>query len=286
VRHIKTIAEADFQKWDLVHINLCGVTAPIIPKVKELLKGSSTILMINEDYPCENFQEGFSRPRDFYEAIRAADFIFCQTPWDTNFMNFLIKTHMPDRKPDAAFVPHPCDMALKNYRIDYDKRIDLLSCHFHRYRNELLIPSMISWGLKYPTILFGFVGGNIPVGLFNFTAPMMSWSRYFYVLAHTSLAFDYVSLYHCQGRFPMETACLGIPTVTTNHIYTGLKLFPTVCHDPTDYEGLRNSLQRLMDDEEFYHSVAEYAYEHVEDFNWTNSRKRLLAALEERGFKV
>jgi glycosyltransferase involved in cell wall biosynthesis len=265
---------------------LCGVTAPLIPKIKEYLKGSSTILLINQDYPAENFQEGFVRPRDFYDAIRAADFIFCQTPWDTNFMNFLIKTHMPDRKADAAFVPHPVDVNLKKYKIDYDKRIDLISCHFHRYRNELLIPSMISWGLKYPTILFGFVGGNIPVGLFNFTAPMMSWSRYFYVLAHTSLALDYVSLYHCMGRFPLETACLGIPTVTTNHIYTGLKLFPTVCHDPTDYEGLRNSLQRLMDDEEFYHSVAEYAYKNVEEFNWENSRKRLLMALEERGFKV
>jgi intein/homing endonuclease len=197
VRHIKTIAEVEFQKWDLVHINLCGVTAPIIPKVKELLKGSSTILMINEDYPCENFQEGFSRPRDFYEAIKAADFIFCQTPWDANFMNFLIKTHMPDRKADAAFVSHPVDVALKKYKIDYEERIDNIATCYHRYRNELLIPSMISWGLKYPTILFGFVGGNIPVGLFHYTAAMMPWQKYFYQLAHCSLAFDYVSLYHC-----------------------------------------------------------------------------------------
>jgi glycosyltransferase involved in cell wall biosynthesis len=286
VRHIKTIADADFQKWDLVHVNLCGVSAPLIPRIKELIKGSSTILIVNQDYPAENFQEGFARPRDFYEAVKAADFLFCQTPWDTSFLNFLIKAHMPDRKADAAFVSHPVDMALKNYRVDYEERIDLIGCHFHRYRNELLIPSMVSWGLKYPTVLFGYVGGNIPVGLFHFTAPMMPWGKYFYVLAHCSLGFDYVSLYHCMGRFEMETASLGTPTVTTNHIYMGLKLFPMVCHDPTDFEGLRSSLQKLMDNEEFYHQVADYAYEHVEDFNWENSKKRLLEELEKRGFKV
>lgn len=84
----------------------------------------------------------------------------------------------------------------------------------------------------------------------------------------------------------METSCLSIPTVCTNNIYMGVKLFPQVTHDPTDFEGIRGSLQKLIDDEEFYHSVAEYAYEQVENYNWENSRKRLLTALQEAGFRI
>lgn len=283
VKHIREMAEADYQKYDIVHVNLCGVNAPHIPKIKEYLKGSSTILITNQDYATENFQEGFKRPKDFYEAIKAADFVFCQEPWSTNFMQFLIDTHMREKKK-VECIPHPVDTeGLKRYKLDYEQRIDLIAVQYHRYRNELLIPSMISWGLKYPTVLFGYVGGNIPVGLFNFTAPMMDWKKYFYVLAHCSLAFDYVSLYHCMGRFPEECACLGIPCVTTSHIYTGLKLYPKVCHEPMDLKGLRNSLKRLIEDQELYHEVADYAYERVEEFNWENSKKKLLTALEERG---
>jgi len=264
---------------------LCGVTAPIIPKIKEYIKNSSTILITNIDYATENFQEGFRRPRDFYEAFKVADFVFCQDPANTKFANFLFKTHMKLKKK-AWLVPHPCDMELKKFKIDYDQRIDNIAVMYHRYRNELLLPSMISWGLKYPTILFGLVRGNIPVGLFHYTAAMLPWGKYFYQLAHCSIALDYISLYHCLGRYPMETACLGIPTVTTNRIYMGQKLFPMVCHDPMDFEGLRGSLQKLIDDEEFYHEVADYAYEQVENFNHENSRKRLLKAIEEAGLSI
>jgi intein/homing endonuclease len=180
------------------------VNAPHIPKIKEIIKNSSTVLIVNQDYATENFQEGFKRPKEFYEAIKAADFIFCQEPWAQKFMNFMLKVHMRSEKK-AWLVPHPCDTkGLKSLKIDYDERIDLLAVMYHRYRNELLLPSMVSWGLKYPSVLFGYVGGHIPVGLFNFTAPMMSWSKYFYVLAHCTLALDYVSMYHCMGRFPQE----------------------------------------------------------------------------------
>lgn len=285
VRHIKTVAEADLQKWDIIHVNLCGVTAPIIPKIKEAIKNSSTILIINQDYATENFETGFQKPRDFYEAIKAADFIFCQEPVSVSFMNFMLKHHFNIPKK-AVLVPHPCDMTLKKYRVDFEKRLDMLAVIYHRYKGELLIPSMLSWGLKYPTTLFGLVAGNIPVGLFNFTSPYMDWSKYFYVLAHCSIGLDYISGYHCMGRFQMETSCLSIPTVCTNNIYMGVKLFPQVTHDPTDFEGIRGSLQKLIEDEEFYHLVAEYAYEQVENYNWENSRKRLLTALQEAGFRI
>lgn len=286
VKHIREMADVDFQRYDIIHINLCGVNASLYPGIKELIKGSSTLLISNVDYATEWFQDGFQKPRDFYDALRLSDFIFCQDPSQYAFIKFLVKHHMGENKP-IAFIPHPVDTRLKKYRIDYDYRIDLIGVMFHRYGGgELLLPSMVSWGLKYPTVLFGLVAGNIPVGLFHFTAPMMEWKKYIYVLAHCALAFDYVSRYHCMGRFPMECACLGIPTVTTNTIYMGQKLYPKLCHEPMDFDGLRSSLQKLIDDENFYHEVAEYAYEQVEEYNLENSKKRLLTAMEEAGLKV
>lgn len=65
VRHIRTIAESDFQNWDLLHVNLCGATAPIIPKIKELIKGSSTILAINPDYSTETVVKRSNRGKTF-----------------------------------------------------------------------------------------------------------------------------------------------------------------------------------------------------------------------------
>jgi len=286
VKHIREMAEADYEKYDIIHVNLCGCNAPLIPKIKETIKNSSTVLITNPDYAVENFQEGFAKPKDFYLALKAADFVFCQDPWQLKFMSFMFKHHIKDGK-EPAFVPHPCDTAgLKRLKIGYDQRMDLIGVMYHRYRNELLLPSLVSWGLKYSTILFGLTSGNIPVGLFHFTSPMIDWKRYFYVLVHCTLALDYISMYHCMGRFTMETACLGTPTVCTDRIYTGLKLFPSVCHDPMDFEGIRGSLQKLIDDEEFYHQVADYAYEHVEEFNWENSKKRLLEEMEKRGIHI
>lgn len=284
VRHVKTLAAEDYETFDILHLNICGVTLPLFPKVKELIKNSSTVLIANQDYSAENLQAGIARPKDFYNALKLSDFLFTQDPVATKFVNLLLKHHMK-RDKMAALIPHPCDMRLKKYKLDYEQRIDLIGICYHRYRDELLIPSMLTWGLKYPTVIFGLTRGNIPVGLFHFTASMLDWGKYLYCLAHCSLAFDYVGMYHCMGRYPMELACLGTPAVCTDTIYAGKKLYPMTTYEATDYEGLRSGLKKLIENQEFYEKVSAYAFENVEYFGWKPSLDRLREGMESWNLK-
>jgi hypothetical protein len=60
---MKEMSQKSYQDYDIVHVKvvsllltttiLCGVTAPVVPTIKEYLKGSSTILILNQDYSAE-----------------------------------------------------------------------------------------------------------------------------------------------------------------------------------------------------------------------------------------
>ncbi|GAI39786.1 unnamed protein product, partial [marine sediment metagenome] len=68
--------------------------------------------------------------------------------------------------------------------------------------------------------------------------------------------------------------------------YSMTTLFPELAHDPSDFEGIRNDIKRLMNDQEFYNKCGAYAFEQVEEMNHENSKRRLLEGMENWGIKL
>lgn len=288
VKHIRDIPNSEYKSYDIVHVNICGVSATLIPKIKQHLKGTDTILISNLDYAIEIFQESFPRPKELWNAIIQSDFIYAQEPFQQNYLTFFIKYHVPEKKKKfpVPLVPHPCDtVGLKNFRLPNEDRLDMAAVMCHRYRNHILTPAMLTWGLKTLSWGVGLTTGNIPLGLFNEASAMMEWDRYIYKLGHCTMALDYYLGVHSHSRFVEETACLGVPTVSTEESYMGKTLFPELNHNEMDLQGIRDDLEKLTEGfeegeaTEFYLDVQKKGFERVEDFNWANSKKRLIEGM-------
>lgn len=295
VKHVKDISDSEYQEYDIVHINICGVSASLVPQVKRKLQGTDIKLITNLDYAIEIFQDSFPRPKELWQAIIDSDFIFAQEPFQQNMLSFFIKYHLPEKtkKFQVPLVPHPCDtVGLKQFRLPNEDRLDMIAVMLHRYRDHILIPAMVSWGLKSLSWGVGLTMGNLPMGLFNEASAMMEWDRYIYKLGHCTLALDYYLGIHSHSRFVEECACLGIPTVSTKESYMGAQLFPEVNHDEMNLEGLRDDLEKLTEGFEqgepspFYLEIQEKGAERVEAFNWENSKKRLLDGMRSWEIKI
>ena len=299
ISHINSVAPADLKNYDIVHANLCGVSAASIPRVKEAIKGTDTKLILNLDYAVELVQEAFARPKEMWEAVLAADFIFAQEPFQQNFLNFFLRYQNPDNpsnnppKHSIPCIPHPCDTeGLKKFVVPNEDRLDQCTVMIHRYKEPVLIPAVISWGIKSSTWAVGFTQGNIPMGLFTEASALMEWPRYIYKLAHSTMALDYYLGIHSHSRFVEECACLGIPCVSTCESYTAKMIFPEINHDETDLRGIRNDLERLEKGfesgtpDEFWLDLQKKGSERVEQFNYVNSKQHLLDAMRAWEIKI
>lgn len=296
IKHINDVAQNDVKNYDIIHANLCGVSAASIPRIKEAMKGSNTKLVVNLDYAIEIAQEGFSgHPREMWEALMAADFIFAVEPFQSNFISFFLKYHCPERKAktQVPIVPHPCDtQGLKQFRVPNEDRLDQCAVMIHRYKEQVMVPAMISWGMRSTTWGIGFTQGPIPLGMFTESSPLMEWDRYIYRLAHCTTALDYYLGIHSHSRFVEECACLGIACVSTEESYMGKLLFPEINHNEIDLQGIRDDLEKLEkgfesgEPDSFYLDMQEKGAERIEQFNWENSKKRLLEAMATWGIEI
>jgi len=294
IRHINQVAQGDLKNYDIVHANLCGVSAASVTRIKDAIRGTNTKLILNLDYAVEIVQEGFPRPKEMWEALMAADFIFAQEPFQKNFIEFFLKYHCPEKRDmhPIPIIPHPCDTeGLKQFCVPNEDRLDQCAVIIHRYREHIMVPAMVTWGIKSNTWGVGFTQGNMPLGMFTESSPLMEWDRYVYKLAHSTTALDYYLGIHSHSRFVEECACLKIPCVSTAESYMGKLLFPELNHDEMDMQGIRSDLEKLEkgfeagEQSEFYLEQQQKASEAVEQFNWLNSKQHLLDAMRTWGIE-
>jgi hypothetical protein len=296
VREVKTLANEDFEHFDIIHLTLAGVNVPLIKNVRSVLgNSSSTKLILSTDYTFEIFENGFGDPLDMHQGAKCADFIFAQEPAQQGLFNYIVTEYMK-KMWTVPLIPHPVDtQGIKAMYVDPDKRIDKIAYVYHKFDRKITVPSMLLDGLGIPSTMFGFLdvqaiqagrgsGKEIPAGFFHFNAGVLPWKTYMYELKHYTFGFDYYVL-HSYSRVPQEFACLGIPAVCSTHSYSGSILYPETSHSPYDLPALRKSLERLVKEPEFWKKTADYAFEKVETMNWNNSVENLLKAMEERGFK-
>lgn len=99
----------------------------------------------------------------------------------------------------------------------------------------------------------------------------------FYNLAKVFL---FPSFYEGFGLPVLEAMRLGLPVVTSN-----TSSLPEIVgeggimHDPTDYESFAKSIERLLEDEEFYNKMKEKSLNQAKKFTWKNSAENLLKSI-------
>jgi len=80
IRPSVEVPPEDYEKFDIIHINLSAQDANLVKTVKDTLgKNSSTKLIANGDYTCELWQSslpGFGYPEAVRRDVQEADAIF------------------------------------------------------------------------------------------------------------------------------------------------------------------------------------------------------------------
>ena len=301
IRFVQDVANNHFQTYDLIHINLSGASTETISAVKELVKNSSTKLIINLDYGAQESQEVERWRHDatvLIKALACADFLFAQTEYQRSFLQVLWK-HVLGRKEKIPLIPHPVDTeGIKRYYVKPEERLDMVAVMYHRYDKHLLLPSIIARGgkgrtvgrfhdlkLEVPTILFGYMERLIDLTMFDYVAARKFWDKYIYMLSHCTEALSYYSK-DSQDRFLAECACLGIPAVATTCSLFGKILFPRTTFNPQNIEAMIETMQKLKEDETLWKYVKDYAWEKVEHFGDKPSVERLLNTMRTWGIKI
>jgi len=301
IRHIQDVANTEFAKYDLVHINLSGASTENIVAIKEIIRNSSTKLMVNLDYGAQEYAE-IERWRydvgSFVKALGCADFLFAQTESQRSFLQLIWK-HVLRRKERVPLIIHPVDTgAIKKFYVKPQERIETVAVMYHRYDKHLLIPAIIARGgemrvfgrfqdlkVEIPTHLFGYDAKQIDLTLFDAVSVRHRWEKYVYALSHCTQALSYYTK-DSQDRFLAECACLGIPAVSTTYSVFGRKLFPRTTFPPFHIEAMIKAMHKVKEDSDFWNYVKDYAWNKVEMFGDKPSVERLLNAMSDWGIKL
>lgn len=111
--------------------------------------------------------------------------------------------------------------------------------------------------------------------------PYLPWSEYLKKYAYAYMAIHLDTLY-TYGRFPLDMAALGVPTIGSNRNQTNKILFPELTIDPIkDISRAHQLATRLLDDEAFYTNQVESGRKALSIFSPDIARSRLLAIIHD-----
>ena len=88
--------------------------------------------------------------------------------------------------------------------------------------------------------------------------------------------------FHTYGRNGVEAACLRIPVVGSDRVFSYNKLFPGLCGEPYNFYSNMRLFEKAMKnpDKGDLKNMMDFAYEEVEYFNYKNSLERFNHALD------
>jgi len=271
----------ELQDYDIIHINLASSDIGLAAKIAPLIKEASTKLVVNMDYSI-NYMDKATSLREFILDLNATDCAFGVEPSQVNLINYILSVTGDDREIRLSLMPHPVDTELmqKELWVDYDRRMDILAYQFHKYDSHWEIPRLLM--LKLPVIctclgysLESFKTQDMP----ELVMPYIDWDKYIGFLAHCKYGFEYRT-HKAASRFVMEAGSIGIPVVTTHDSYMGHMVFPDISHPVEDFFGIRESLKRIIEDEEYRLHLAREGIERLEAYNFENSKKSMEALVD------
>lgn len=271
----------DLKDYDIIHVNSYGQDQGLAAEVAPLIEGSQAKLVVNMDLSINYFDKDLNFPA-FVRDILAADALFSVEPAQVNLVNY-IAHRMGRKKPKrCTLLPHPIDIKLLMDKawIPYSQRMDMIAFQYHKYDAHWSIPKVLAEGLDWLTCMMGYIGPPLPVeGLRHCVMPYMEWDKYLSFLSRCKLGFEYRT-HRAASRFVMEAGSLGIPVVTTTESHMGQLVYPELSLPPEDFMGLRMTLERLIDDDDYRLQQARDGLERLEAYNFDNSRKRFMEMIQ------
>jgi hypothetical protein len=269
----------DFEKYDVVQVNLAPVDMNYVHEIRDKLgKSSSTKLVLNNDYVVEAWGSWQLHPRYWEHVQKQADMLFATHPMQ--------QAHMIDK---TKWIPHPTNIKYIS-KIGVDQNVHRVGFMYHwwegkSFTNGTIAKRLKEWDRKLSSKLYGYRQGVDENKRFvdsMFDEYDMGKGYYDYI---TDFAKNQVVVENstCQtyGRTSVDTAAIGVPTAGSERVFSMKHCFPQTSHNPYDVKSLTASIKKLITDEKFRESVIKEAREKVEFFNYTNSKERYMEALEE-----
>jgi len=273
----------NLQDYDIVHVNSYGPDQGLAHAVSQYTDGTDTKLVVNMDLSINYFDKDLNLSQ-FIQDILAADVLFSVEPAQVNLVNYIAHAMQRKKHGHCVLLPHPIDipLLLDTSFVEYDKRMDVVAFQYHKYDGHWSIPKILLENLpnNYLAAMLGYIGGPLPLeGMRHMIMPYMEWDLYIDFLRRCKIGFEYRT-HKAASRFVMEAGALGIPVVTTKDSHMGQIIFPEICHEVEDFFGIRESLEKLVTDEDWRLHLTREGLDRLEPYNFENSKKRFMELVE------
>jgi len=268
----------DYNDYDIVQVNLSSQDMHLIGDIRAKIgEDSKTLLVVNNDYTTEIWENAFQFPTTMSREIAYADMLF-----GTEYYQTTALSEMVGRK--CFVIPHPADIRrLKS--LAPKQRKDIITAIWRRYDNRTFVPSLAIRGHGLTTRLIGYDKNQDQ--RFHATTPLydyvMAGTNYFQFcdqMRESKIVYDPFT-YHSYSRATVDAAALGVAYIGSSRTQSSPLLYPFTTIDPYDIKKARELVVKLNTDEEFYNKVVSTARERSEFYNHENSKLRYMMALSE-----
>ena len=272
------------EHYDVLHVNVCTRHARLPELIREKLGGSSsTKIVANLDYGFEMLEDVFADPNFTLglalKGLKSADMVFSVDPYQADMLTQL-------GTANVEFIPHPCDTKrIKSFRRGEFERDDMIAVQYHREWPRTLYSSIVldyEFSRRMEKVLYGYeprARGLAQYAKFDDILGYMDFNEFLEEASRALIAFEPYQI-HSAGRFTIDMACLGVPSVGSNMVYSMRKLWPELMVDAFDVYEARAKINKLLDDKEFYDDCVRFADETVEFYGHAASSARFMKALE------
>lgn len=266
--------------YDVVFISLTtyALEARLLSRArKEIGWHSKTKIVATVDYCIESWQQKYE-PFWMEEELLQADALFAANKASQSGMNALLCG-----QKDVALMPHPTDIdKLRSLYIPRDRRKREVVIIRHSYDNNFLLPFLACRAAGVAsTIITGDPSSTAQMHPY-FNRPTVTsgkMSVYANWVRHFGYALDSYHWIHSYGRFQVDNAAFGIPTVGTNIVSSQAELWPDLTTDPGDVSAQAELLRRLFDDEDFAVECCDKAWDRVQRYGYQACKEAFLGLI-------
>ena len=268
----------DFNDYDIVQVNMATQDLHIINDIKEqLVEGSKTKIVVNNDYTTEMWGRSFSYVPTVKRELAGADMLF-----GTEYFQTTALSEISGRK--CFVIPHPADIKrLKS--LSRVKQKNIISTIWRRYDQHSYIPSLVVRNHGLTTQLIGYDKNvdqkvHLTTTLYDYVFAGTNFFDFCNQMQESKIVYDPFT-FHSYSRATVDAAALGVAVVGSNRTQSMNVCYPYTVVDPYDVKSARELIRKLLVDKEFYGKVVETALEKSEFYNHINSKERFLLSLQE-----
>jgi len=269
----------NLEEYDVLQVNMSPVDMMLVPEIRRKLgRSSSTKLVLNNDYVCEYWDNWRIDPFRYEQIQREGDMVFGT------------EKHQVSQMIKGSFcMPHPSNTKiLKRFGVDPLSKKNSIGviCHWwaqsnlHAYntarwvKEEYGLDEINAYGYSKKEPMERYSGV-----MYNNIYDLMDFPSFLTMIQQEKILYD-PNPFHTYGRNGVEAACLKMPVVGSDRVFSYSKLFPSLVCDPYDRCATMSKFKLAMDEKKVGDWL-DFAYQEVEYFNYENSKARYMTALEE-----